>query len=77
MRRTIHLCVDIEGMLRIHKKKGSLERMMTDNETGRYLSDAEAREYLNECLAKGWRVLPMTECDNFDYQTGCQGHDSE
>lgn len=25
-------------------------------------------------LAKGRRVLPLGECDNFDYQTGCQGH---
>ncbi|WP_041272400.1 hypothetical protein [Desulfitobacterium hafniense] len=74
---TTHLCVDISGMLRLYKRKGSLEGVISDPETGRTLSDAEARQYLQECLAKGWRVLPMGDCDNFDHQTGCKGHPKE
>lgn len=72
----MHCCADIRGMLRYHSRKGSLKGVFTDTETGRKLSDEEAREYLYDCLAKGWRVLPMGDCDNFDYQTGCKGHPS-
>ena len=68
--KTIHCCVDISGILRSE----SLDGAMTDTETGHVLSDMEARKYLNECLEKGWKVLPMGDCDNFDYQTGCKGH---
>lgn len=34
----------------------------------------EALDYLYDCLAKGWRVIPVGDCDSFDYQTGCKGH---
>ncbi len=75
--KTIHMCADIRGMLRNHSKKGSLKNTFTDDD-GRKLSDAEAREYLYDCLAKGWRVIPMNDkCDNFDYKKGCPGHDVE
>lgn len=37
----------------------------------------EVREFLRGQLALGRRVLPMGECDNFDYQTGCKGHPVE
>jgi len=73
----MHCCADIEGMLRFYNKPGSLEGVFTNNENGRKLSDDEAREYLHACLDKGWKVLPMGGCDNFDYQTGCKGHPDE
>lgn len=37
----------------------------------------EIREFLRYQLAMGRRVLPMDGCDNFDYQTGCLGHEKE
>ena len=74
--KTIHFCADIRGMLNNHTRKGSLNGVFTD-ETGRKIPHDEARDYLYDCLAKGWRVIPMGECDNFDYQTGCKGHARE
>lgn len=71
--RTIHMCVDIRGMLKNCSRKGSLKGVFKDND-GRPMSDDAAREYLYDCLAKGWRVIPACDCDNFDYQTGCKGH---
>lgn len=71
--KIIHCCADIRGML--NQRKRSLKGVFTDSD-GRKLSDEEAREYLYDCLAKGWHVLPMGGCDNFDYQTGCKGHSS-
>ena len=71
---TMHMCADIRGMLNNHTRKGSLKGMFKD-EAGREISHEEARDYLYDCLAKGWRVIPFGDCDNFDYQNGCRGHD--
>jgi len=70
----IHMCADIRGMLNNHSRKGSLKNVFRNSKTGETLSDHDAREYLYDCLAKGWRVIPMGDYDNFDYQTGCKGH---
>jgi len=68
--KTVHLCVNIDGLLRRHNLKG----WVTDDE-GRELSSAKARAWLLEQKAMGRRVLPMAaECEGFDYQTGCPGH---
>lgn len=75
MRTSIHMCADIRGMLKNNRRKNSFKGAFTDEKTGRSLSDEEARDYLYDCLAKGWRVIPMAKCDNFDYQTGCKGHE--
>lgn len=67
-----HMSANIEGMLRNYKGK-KMDGLFNDD-NGRLLSDKEARKYLHECLAKGWRVIPMGNCDGFDHQTGCPGH---
>ena len=76
MSKTIHMCADIRGMLNNYRRKDSLKDVFVDD-NGKKLSDYEAREYLYDCLAKGWKVIPCGECDNFDYQTGCKGHEIE
>jgi hypothetical protein len=35
----------------------------------------EIRDFMKGELAKGRRVLPLSKCSNFDYQTGCKGHE--
>ena len=35
----------------------------------------EIREFLQSQLDIGREVLPMGNCDNFDYQKGCLGHE--
>lgn len=72
--RNYHMCLDIAGILKNKLGKKSLKGIFTD-ENNRPCSHAEAIEYLTSCLQKGWRVIPMGDCDNFDYQEGCQGHD--
>lgn len=74
MNRRVHMCADIRGMLENHRRKGSLKGVFKDDK-GNGMSDAAARDYLYECLSKGWKVIPFGECDNFDYQTGCKGHE--
>ena len=71
--RIIHLCMDVQGFLMHHNRKKDYEKMFRDN-SGRILSSDEARHHLLNELAAGHRVIPMTGCDNFDFQKGCLGH---
>lgn len=71
---TRHMCLSIAGALRNYARRKMTGLMQDEND--RDLSDKECRAYLAECLNKGWKVIPMGECDNFDYQTGCKGHKS-
>jgi hypothetical protein len=74
MSKIIHLCADIRGLLENNTRRGSLNNTLIDDD-GRKLTHDEARDYLYECLGKGWKVIPFGDCDNFDYQTGCKGHE--
>ncbi|HYE29912.1 MAG TPA: hypothetical protein VEH27_00655 [Methylomirabilota bacterium] len=72
-RRTIrHLAQSIEGALRL--KDRDLEGWFKKDD-GSWATPAEARAWLEENKALGRRVLPYEGCDNFDYQTGCKGHE--
>lgn len=66
----MHCCLDIEGGI---KNAKSLIGCITVD--GHILMDVrEIKAFLREQLEMGRRVLPCGDCDNFDYQTGCQGH---
>lgn len=42
---------------------------------GRPATDEEVRQYLAECLAKGWKKIPGGDCEAFDhFGGGCPGH---
>ena len=67
------MSVDIAGMIRNYGKR-SMKGFFNDEE-GKELSDSEARKYLADCQKKGWKLIPMGECDGFDYLgAGCPGH---
>ncbi len=72
MKMTRHMSANIAGMISLYKKK-SMKGLIED-ENGKPMGDAEARAYLNNCLAEGKRVIPCGNCEGFDYQTGCPGH---
>ena len=74
MDRMFHLCMDLEGFIRNTKFPSGYKGVFTHDD-GRQMSPVEARDQLRVYLLKGWRVIPTGKCDNFDYQTGCQGHD--
>lgn len=74
MRR--HMSANIEGMLRNYKGK-SMAGIISD-ENGREMSDKEARTFLAECQAKGWKKIPCGDCEGFDhFGGGCPGHPIE
>lgn len=70
---THHVCMSIEGCLRNHRGR---KIKIFNNDDGSQATDKEARAYLAECQAKGWKVIPMGEvCEGFDYfGHGCPGH---
>lgn len=70
VKTVVHLCLDIEGGIRNAK---DLKGVITvDDRT--LMTVKEIREFLRYQLALGRQVLPMGDCDDFDYQTGCRGH---
>lgn len=65
-----HMCICIAGVLRYPDSK--LQKLFTDNGTHR--PGKIVRKWLELQLSEGKRVLPMGECEGFDFQTGCPGH---
>lgn len=71
--RTIHMCLSVRGALKWPKRR--LHLILWDPETGEHLTADEARDYLMDQLVAGREVLPMGECEGFDFKTGCPGHE--
>lgn len=70
-----HMSVNINGFLAAYKNK-SMKGLIIDDD-GKYMSDGEVRLYLHNCQVKGWKKLPMGDCDGFDhFGGGCPGHES-
>ena len=68
--KIIHLCLDIQGGINNARMlKGCIT---VDGCTLHTVK--EIKNFLRGQLDMGRRVLPMDDCDNFDYQTGCRGH---
>lgn len=69
-----HFDLDIRGTLRNLKGRKRNAKSYANHDDGRPMTNAEFEEYLLDQLSKGRQVLPVGDCDNFDYQTGCRGH---
>jgi hypothetical protein len=69
-----HMYLNVRGALLWPKSK--LKGMLVDKTTGRYLTPDEARNALMDELSKGHEVIPIGECDNFDFKRGCLGHEN-
>ena len=72
--RRLHVSTSIDGLLAL--RDSELSRMLDNiqDEKGKHPTLAEFKKYLNEEKAKGHRLLPSPECDNFDPVKGCLGH---
>lgn len=74
MTRTIHMCVSVRGLLsktRSELKRATGYMLMAD---GSRHTVESLREALFDELAEGHEVIPMGDCDDFDWKTGCRGH---
>jgi hypothetical protein len=68
-----HCSLSIAGALK--QIPNNDRQSFADDDNGRPLTNRQLRTILQEAHAEGKRVLPMGDCNNFDYQTGCRGHD--
>ncbi len=71
-----HMSTSIDGLLSLSDKDLATWLDYIQDDEGKHPTLAELREYLNEEKAKGHRLLPSPECDNFDPVKGCLGHDN-
>lgn len=69
----MHMCLDIEGALNLAPKNN--RKSYANHDDGRAMTNNEFRHFLMQSAFEGKRVLPIGDCDNFDYQKGCRGHD--
>ena len=70
-----HLCMNIDGAIR--NMTDAELRGMFQFKDGTRMTPHQARQTLKIEKQKGHRVIPLSECDNFDYQRGCLGHDDD
>lgn len=75
MAHRVHMRLDIRGALKNWKLR-DFKGMFT-HENGSPVPPADAKAILLDELAKGNLYIPVGDCDNFDPQTGCKGHEVE
>lgn len=68
-----HCCLDISGGI----KNARMWRNCITVDRRLLQTEKEVRAFFREQQAMGRKVLPIGDCDNFDYQTGCMGHPAE
>lgn len=68
-----HMSCNIAGLLRNYKRK---KINFIEDGNGNMLSDSEARHELAEMQQKGYKLIPIDDCEGFDpYGKGCPGHE--
>ena len=69
-----HLCLPVRAALRWNKNQ--LDGILTTDD-GRPMTIDEVFNTLCDELSKGHEVLPIGDCDNFDWKKGCMGHEED
>lgn len=75
VRGRVHMSQSITGPL-MNWKKSDWKRATTyikRNDGSTYSPNELKLAFMDE-LAKGREVIPIGECEGFDYKTGCPGH---
>lgn len=73
--KRIHMCLDVRGAIHNGAYRKEMVGSCTDPKTGKKLNSYEILEYLLDCVAEGKQVIPLSDCDNFSFETGCGGHE--
>lgn len=63
-----HMALSVRGAL----KNRSFDGFTDDN--GREMGRKEVEDLLWQHAQQGHEMFPMGDCDNWDWKTGCKGH---
>lgn len=75
MKKKIHISQSVAGAIRDWSKNDWKRNAKSITVDGKYMSGEDLRDIWIELLASGTRYVPLGECDNFDPQSGCRGHE--
>lgn len=72
----IHMCQSIRGPLMNWERREWIEATgyIKKNDGTPYASWRELKEAFCDELKQGHEVVPIGDCDNFDFEKGCRGH---
>lgn len=76
--KTIHMCQSITGPLMNWGKREWKQATgyITRSDGSKFTPDELKAAFIEE-LSQGHEVIPIGECDNFDYKKGCLGHEKQ
>jgi hypothetical protein len=72
--QTIHMSLSVRGALNWDKKRFKDACKWITKKDGTPFSPSGLREMFMDLLSEGKEVIPIGDCDNFDFKTGCKGH---
>jgi hypothetical protein len=76
MSQHFHISISISGMMKYSREEFESEYGgVFEDDNGNALTYDEVMSELKKEIEKGHRLIPCGNCDNFDYQRGCQGHE--
>lgn len=75
MKKRIHMSQSVSGAIRNWTKAEWKRNAKSITIDGKHLNGEATRDAFIEMLASGIRYIPIGECDNFDPQSGCLGHE--
>lgn len=71
MMRTFHIGLNVRGAIHNRDFNGFTK------DDGTPANRDEALDFLLDHVAKGHRVIPLGDCHEFSFETGCPGHDQD
>lgn len=71
--------IDLSVRAALHWSEDEWQERVTifSDEDGQPLTVYQAKEFLMDELKRGHELLPVGDCDNFDFEHGCQGHEEQ
>jgi hypothetical protein len=72
------MCISVSGVLKLSQHEFAerfRDGVCTNSDTGKAMTVSEVRAYFMQAHFLGRKVVPMGQCDNFDYEHGCKGHE--
>lgn len=70
-----HVYIDMQRALEQETYKQLAGCIVVDGYTLKKAS--QVKRFFEQEIESGRKLLPMGECDNFDYQLGCKGHEEK